>query len=143
MWKFKSNSAGFGSMNNRIFNPKYLRIPQFYELENYRQLYACVYFLNVRWTGMTFRSQNLFLVIHGDRFLLMSAWIWNYLKENVQIQEMMFFSSECWALRQERKKRLERSERAILLWMCNIKKKQCVSTNSLLSQLKLKTWIQC
>ena len=42
-------------------------------------------------------------------------------------------------LRQEDKKRLGRSEWAMLLWMCNIKEKQHISTNSLLSQLKLKS----
>ena len=36
-------------------------------------------------------------------------------------------SSECWALRQKDRKRLERSERAKLLWLCNIKKEQIVS----------------
>ena len=51
----------------------------------------------------------------------------------------MLYSSECWALRQEDKRRLERSERAMLLWMCNIKKEQLVSTNFLVSQLKLKS----
>ena len=50
----------------------------------------------------------------------------------------MVYSSECWALRQEVKKHFERSGRAILLWLCNIKK-ECVSTNSLLSRLKLKS----
>ena len=39
----------------------------------------------------------------------------------------MLYSSECWALRLEDKKRLERSERAKLLWLCNIKKEQIVS----------------
>ena len=50
----------------------------------------------------------------------------------------MLYSSECWTHRQEEKKRLERSERAMLLWLCNIKKEQRVSTSSLLSLLKLK-----
>ena len=50
----------------------------------------------------------------------------------------MFYSSKCWALRQEDKNRLERSERVMLLCMCNMKKK-CVNTNSLLSRLKLKS----
>ena len=49
----------------------------------------------------------------------------------------MLYSSEYWALRQEDKERVERSERAMLLWMCNIKKER-VSKNSLLSRLKLK-----
>ena len=50
------------------------------------------------------------------------------------------FIHQCWALRKEDKKRLERSERAmLLLWLCNIKKEQRVSTNSLLSRLKLKS----
>ena len=51
---------------------------------------------------------------------------------NSCVRGMMLYRSECWALRQEDKKCLERSERAILLWMCNIKKER-VSTNSLLS----------
>ena len=42
-------------------------------------------------------------------------------------------------VRQEDKKRLERSERAMLLWLCNIKKVQRVSTNSLLSRWQLKS----
>ena len=58
---------------------------------------------------------------------------------NSCVRGTMLYSSECWALRQEDKKRLERSERAMLLWLCNIKKEQCVSTNSLLSRLKLKS----
>ena len=36
-------------------------------------------------------------------------------------------------------RRLEHSENAMLLWLCNIKKEQPVSTNSLLSRLKLKS----
>ena len=44
-----------------------------------------------------------------------------------------------WALRHQDKKCLERSEKAMLLWLCNIKKEQHVSTNFLLSQLKLKS----
>ena len=48
-------------------------------------------------------------------------------------------SSEYWALRKEDKKHFERSERAILLWMWNIKKEKRVSTNSLLSRMRLKT----
>ena len=55
------------------------------------------------------------------------------------VRGMMLYSSQYWALRQEDKKRLEHSERAMLLWMCNIKKDQCVSTNFLLSRLKLKS----
>ena len=51
----------------------------------------------------------------------------------------MLYSSECWALRQEHMECLEHSERAMLLWMCNIKKEQRVTTNSLLSQSKLKS----
>ena len=51
----------------------------------------------------------------------------------------MLYSSECWALRQEHMECLEHSERAMLLCMCNIKKEQRVSTNSLLSQSKLKS----
>ena len=50
----------------------------------------------------------------------------------------MLYLSECWALRQD-KKRLEHSERAMLLWLCNIKKEKRVSTNSLLSRMKLKS----
>ena len=50
----------------------------------------------------------------------------------------MLYLSEYWALRQEDKKRLELSERAMLLWLCNIKKER-VSTSSLLSRLKLKS----
>ena len=50
----------------------------------------------------------------------------------------MLYSSECWALRQEHKECLEYGERAMLLWMFNIKKER-VSTNSLLSQSKLKS----
>ena len=34
---------------------------------------------------------------------------------------------------------MERSERAMLLWLCKIKKEQRVSTNSLLIRLKLKS----
>ena len=41
--------------------------------------------------------------------------------------------------KKEDKKNLERSERAMLFWLCNIKKEQRVSTNSLLSRLKLKS----
>ena len=41
--------------------------------------------------------------------------------------------------RQEDMKRLERSEREMLLWLCNIKKEQRVSTNSPLSRLKLES----
>ena len=51
---------------------------------------------------------------------------------------LFLYSSECWALRGEDKKCLECSERAMLLWLCIIKK-ECVNTNSLLSQLKLKS----
>ena len=51
----------------------------------------------------------------------------------------MLYSSECWALRQEDKKCLVRSERELLLRLCSIKKEQLVSTNSLLSRLKLKS----
>ena len=41
----------------------------------------------------------------------------------------MVYLSECWALRQEVKKRLERSERAMLLWLSNIRK------NNVLAQI--------
>ena len=58
---------------------------------------------------------------------------------NSCVRGTMLYSSECWALRQEDKERLERSERAMLLWLCSIKKEQRVSTNSLLSRLKLKS----
>ena len=58
---------------------------------------------------------------------------------NSCVRGAMLYSSECWDLRKEDKKRLEGSERAMLLWLCNITKKQCVSTNSLLSRLKLKS----
>ena len=51
----------------------------------------------------------------------------------------MLHSSECWVPRQEDKKHLKLSERAMLLRMFNIKKEQGVSTNSLLSRLKLKS----
>ena len=56
---------------------------------------------------------------------------------NSCVRETMLYSSEYWALIQEDKERVERSERAMLLWMCNIKKER-VSKNSLLSRLKLK-----
>ena len=51
---------------------------------------------------------------------------------------MTLYSSQSWSLRQEDKKHLEHSEKEMLLLMCNIKKER-VSTNSLLSQLKLKS----
>ena len=54
------------------------------------------------------------------------------------VRGTMLYLSECWALRQEDEKCLEHCERAILLLLCNIKKEQHVSTNSLLSWLKLK-----
>ena len=57
---------------------------------------------------------------------------------NSCVKGMMLYSSECWALRQEDKKCLERSERAMLLWLCNIMKEH-VSTNPHWSQLKLKS----
>ena len=47
-------------------------------------------------------------------------------------------SSDCWTLEQEDKKRLEHNGTAMLLCLCNIKKELCISTNSLLSWLKLK-----
>ena len=37
----------------------------------------------------------------------------------------MLYSSECWALRQEDKKHLERSERAMLLWLCRHQERTC------------------
>ena len=52
---------------------------------------------------------------------------------NSCVRGMMLYPSECFALRQEDKKSLECGERARLLWMCNIKKEQHVSTNSLLN----------
>ena len=58
---------------------------------------------------------------------------------NSCVRGTMHHSSECWAIKQKDKKRLEHSERAMLLWLHNIKKEQHVSTNSLLSQLKLKS----
>ena len=58
---------------------------------------------------------------------------------NSCVRGTMLYSSECWALWQEDKKYLERGERAMLLRLCNIKKKQHVSKNSLLSRLKLKS----
>ena len=58
---------------------------------------------------------------------------------NSCVRGTILYSSECWALRQEDKKRFKRSERAMLLWLCNIKREQRVSTNSLLSRLKLKS----
>ena len=57
---------------------------------------------------------------------------------NSYVRGTMLYSSESWALKQEDKKRLERSERAMLLWLCNIKKER-VSINYLLSRLKLKS----
>ena len=41
---------------------------------------------------------------------------------NSCVRGTILCSSECWALRQEDMKCLEHSERAMLLWMCNIKK---------------------
>ena len=58
---------------------------------------------------------------------------------NTCVTGTMLYSSECWALKQEDKKRLKRSERATPLWMCNIKKEETVSINSLLSRLNRKT----
>ena len=58
---------------------------------------------------------------------------------NSCVRGKMLYSSECWTLGQEDKKRLKHSERAMLLWMCNINKEQCVNKNSLLSRLKLKS----
>ena len=58
---------------------------------------------------------------------------------NTCVRGAMLYSSECWALKQEDKKRLKRSERATPLWMCNIKKEETVSINSLLSRLNRKT----
>ena len=55
------------------------------------------------------------------------------------VRGTMFYSSECWALRQENKKLLERSEKAMPLCMSNINKEQCVNKNSLLSRMKLKS----
>ena len=52
---------------------------------------------------------------------------------NSCIRGTVLYSPKCWSLRQENKKRLERSERKMLLWMCYIKKMQRVITNSLLS----------
>ena len=54
------------------------------------------------------------------------------------VRGAILHSSECWALRQEDTKRLELSQQTILLWMCNMKKEQRISKNSLLSRLKLK-----
>ena len=51
---------------------------------------------------------------------------------NSSVRGTMLYSSECWVLRREDKKRLECSERAMQLWLCNIKKEQHVSLNSLL-----------
>ena len=58
---------------------------------------------------------------------------------NSCVRETMLYSSECLTLRQEGKKRLEGSERAMWLWLCNIKKEQRVNTNFFLSQLKLES----
>ena len=41
---------------------------------------------------------------------------------NSCVRVMMLYSWECWAVRQEDKKHLEHSKRAMLLWLCNIKK---------------------
>ena len=58
---------------------------------------------------------------------------------NSCVRGTMLYTSECWALRQEDKKRLKCRERAGLLWICNIQIKQRVRTNYLLSRLKLKS----
>ena len=58
---------------------------------------------------------------------------------NSCVRGTMLYSSECCALRQEDKKRLQLSEIAMLLRLCNIKKEQRVSTNSLLSRLNLRS----
>ena len=39
---------------------------------------------------------------------------------NSCVRGVTLYSSECWTLKKEHKKRLECSERAMLLWMCNI-----------------------
>ena len=57
---------------------------------------------------------------------------------NTCVKGSMLYSSEFWAIRQEDRKPLEHSERAMLLWMSSIKKEQRISTNSLLNRLKLK-----
>ena len=62
---------------------------------------------------------------------------------NSRVRGTMLYSSECWALRQGHKECLEHIEGVMLLWMCSIKKEHRDSTNSLLSQSKLKTWIRC
>ena len=49
---------------------------------------------------------------------------------NSCIRGSMLYLSECWApVRQEGKKRLERSERAMLLWLCNIKKERVIKNS--------------
>ena len=58
---------------------------------------------------------------------------------NSCVRETMLYSSEYWTHRKEDKKRLERSERAIPLWICNYRKKQRVNANSLLNRLRLKS----
>ena len=52
---------------------------------------------------------------------------------NSCVRGAILYSLECLALRKEDKKHLEHSERAMLLWMGNIKKKQHMSTDFLLS----------
>ena len=58
---------------------------------------------------------------------------------NSCVRGTMLYSSGSWALRQEDEECSELSETGMLLWMYNIKKEQCVSTNSLLSRLKLES----
>ena len=41
----------------------------------------------------------------------------------------MLYSSECKALRQEDKNRFERSEKAMLLWMCNFTEQRLKNTD--------------
>ena len=102
--------------------------------------------LSISVTVFELATTNIFNSAWGKFRELLPLLTWKGISLNTHCQMYnscvrgaMLYAPECWALRQEDKKRLEYSERAMMLWLCNIKKEQRVTTNSLLSRLKLKS----
>ena len=67
---------------------------------------------------------------------------------NSCIRSVMLYGSECWALTTADVLRLQRNERAMVRWICKVKIRDKISSDSLLNKLCLKNpditlWIKC
>ena len=56
---------------------------------------------------------------------------------NACIRPVLLYGSECWAMRNEDKLRLQRNDRAMIRWICGVKPGVRTNSNTLLNQLNI------